>query len=195
MASRDGVIQGAHLLYDGLPVHSLGEGALFTATRAHVARPCIADARELLGRLAEAAGVDATALRRSEPALMQRLDCLAALVQDEVAALRGYWEELRAALAARRASRPAYVRVVRRAQCLHRAGRKLLAQAGQTRACDPSVGPDRAGMLRGVVSRARRDWFSDVADFAVVVSRAPGSAAVLRPVAAESRADFDNNAG
>ena len=107
---RDGVIQGAYLLYDGLPVHSLGKDALFTATRAHLARPCIADARELLGRLTEAAGVDATALRRSEPALVRRLDRLAASVQDEVAASRGYWEGLRAALAARRASRPAHVR-------------------------------------------------------------------------------------
>ena len=46
------------------------------------------------------AGVDTTALRRSEPALMQWLDCLAASVQDEVAASCGYWEELRAALVA-----------------------------------------------------------------------------------------------
>ena len=103
---RDGVIQGARLLYDGLPIHLLGKGALLTAACAHLARPCIAGARELLGRLAEAAGVDATALRRSEPALMQRLDCLVASVQDEVAASCGYWEELCAALAMQRASRP-----------------------------------------------------------------------------------------
>ena len=140
-----------------------------------------------------------TALRRSEPALVQRLDCLAASVQDEVSASRGYWEELRAALAVQHASRPAHVRVVRRSQCLHCAaicaGRKLLAQAWQTRACDPSAGPDRAGMLRGVVSRERRAWFSELADITAAVAHAPGSAATLRPVAAESRADFDNNAG
>ena len=35
---RDGFIQGARLLYRRLPVHSLGEGALFTATCAHLAR-------------------------------------------------------------------------------------------------------------------------------------------------------------
>ena len=34
---RDGIIQGARLLYDGRPVHSLGEDALFTATCAHLA--------------------------------------------------------------------------------------------------------------------------------------------------------------
>ena len=73
---RNGIIQGARLLYDRVPVNSLDEGALFTTTCAHLARPCIAGARELLGRLAEAAGVDTTALRRSEPALMQRLECL-----------------------------------------------------------------------------------------------------------------------
>ena len=60
---HNGGIQGARLLYDGLPVHSLGEGALFTATCAHLAQLCIAGARKLLGRLTEAAGVDAAALR------------------------------------------------------------------------------------------------------------------------------------
>ena len=144
---RDGVSQGARLLYGGLPIHSLRP---FT-------RPCIAGARKLLGRLAEATGVNATVLRRSDPALMQRLDCLATSVHDGVAASRGYWEELRAVLAAQHASRPAYVRVVCCSQCLHHAGRKLLVQAWQTRACDPSVGPDRAGMLLGVVSCERRD--------------------------------------
>ena len=77
------------------------------------------------------------------------------------------------------------MRVVRRSQCLHRASRKLLAQAWQTRACDPSTGPDRAGMLRGVVSRECHDWFSELADITVAVAHAPGLAAVLRPVAAE----------
>ena len=98
-------------------------------------------------------------------------------------------------LAAQRASRPAHVRVVRRSQCLHRVGRKLLAQAWQTRACDPSVGPHRASMLCGFVSRERRAWFSKLAGITVAVAHAPGSAAALRPVAAESRAEFDNNAG
>ena len=192
---RDGIIQGAHFLYGGLPGHSLGEGALFTATCAHLARPCIAGACELPVRLAEAAGVDMATLRRSEPALMLRLGCLAASAQDEVVASRGYWEELRAALAAQRASRPPRVRVVRRSKCLRRVSCKLFAQAWQTRACDPSAGPDRAGMLRGAVSRERRDWFSELADITAAVARAPGSAAVLRLEAAESRADFDNNAG
>jgi hypothetical protein len=50
-------------------------------------------------------------------------------------------------------------------------------------------------MLRGVVSRERRAWFSELADITAAVAHAPGSAATLRPVAAESRADFDNNAG
>ena len=72
-------------LYDGLAIHSLGEGTLFDATWAHLGRPCIAGARELLEFLAEAADIDMTALGRSKPALMQRLDCLAAPVQDEVA--------------------------------------------------------------------------------------------------------------
>ena len=119
---------------------------------------------------------------------------MAASVKDEVAASHGYWEELREALAAQRASRPGHMRVVRRSQCLHHASRKLLAQAWQTRACDPSTGPDRAGIPCGVVSRERRDWFSELADIPVAVTRAPGSTAVLRPVAAESREDFDNNA-
>ena len=81
------------------------------------------------------------------------------------------WEELRAALAAQHASCPARVRVVRRSQCLHRVSPKLLAQAWQTRACDSSTGPDRAGMLRGVVSRERRHWFSELADVTVAVLR------------------------
>jgi hypothetical protein len=34
---HDGTVRGECVLYDGLPVHSLGEGALFTATCAHLA--------------------------------------------------------------------------------------------------------------------------------------------------------------
>ena len=126
---------------------------------------------------------------------MQQLECLAASVQDEVAALCGYWEELHAALAAQRASRPACVRVVRRSQCLYFVSCKLLAQACQTQVCDPSTRPNCAGMLRGTVICERRDWFSELADVTVAVARAPGSAAVLRPVTAKSREDFNNNAG
>ena len=48
VALRDGVVDGAHLLYSRLPIHSLGEGALFYVTCAHLARPCIADADELV---------------------------------------------------------------------------------------------------------------------------------------------------
>ena len=62
---------GARLMYDGLPVHSLGDGALFKATCDHLTRPCVAAVHELLARFAEAAGVDITALRWSEPALVQ----------------------------------------------------------------------------------------------------------------------------
>ena len=156
---------------------------------AHLTRPCIAGARKLLGRLAEATGVNATVLRRSDPALMQGLDCLATSVHNGVAASRGYWEELRAVLAAQHASRPAHVRVVCCSQCLHHAGRKLLVQAWQTRACDPSVGPNRAGMLLDVVSCKRRDGIT------AAVTHAPRSATMLQLVAAESRTDFDNNAG
>ena len=129
-----------------------------------------------------------TALRRSELALMHRLDCLATSVQDEVAASRSYWEELRAALATQRASRPPRARMVRRSQCLHHASHIsfCMAQACQTQACDPSTGPDRAGMLRGVVSRERRGCFSELAVITAAVARAPGSAPMLRPVAADS---------
>ena len=129
---RAGVVHGAQLLYDGLPVHSLDEGELCTAVCEHLARPCIAKAPALLARLAGAAGVDLTALRRSVPALAQRLDCLAAVVQDAVSASRDYWEELSAVLVAQRAARPARARVVCRSQCLHRGRHKLLAQARQT---------------------------------------------------------------
>ena len=38
------VERGARLLYDGLPVHLLGEGQLCAAVTAHLGRPCIADA-------------------------------------------------------------------------------------------------------------------------------------------------------
>ena len=68
----------------------------------------------LLDRLADAACVNVTALRRSEPSLVQRLECLAASVQEAVVASRGYWEELRKELAAQRVRRPARMRVVRR---------------------------------------------------------------------------------
>ena len=126
-----------------------------------------------------------------DPALMQRLDCLAASVQEEMVASRNYWEELRAEMAAQRARRPACARVVRRSQCLHRGCCKLLAHAWQTRACDPSTGPACAGMLRDTVSRACRDCFSEPARD----SCGDWTAAALRPAAAESCADFDNNTG
>ena len=72
-------------------------------------------------------------------------------------ALCDYWEELLAALATQRASRPARVCVVRRSQCLHRASRKLLMQAWQTWAYNPLTGPACVGMLKRIVSRERRD--------------------------------------
>ena len=129
---RAGVDHGAQLLYDGLQVHSLDKGELCTAVCEHLARPCIAKAPALLTRLARAAGVDLTALRRSVPALAQRLDCLAAAVQDAASASRDYLEELSAVLVAQRAARPARARVVHRSQCLRRGRRKLLARARQT---------------------------------------------------------------
>ena len=188
---RDGIIEGAHLLYNGLPVHSLGEGAVFHATCEHLARPCVADAHELLACLTAAAHVNPFTLRCSDLALMQQLECLAVAVQDEMGASCSFWEELRGELAEHRARCPARARVVRHSQCLHRRSRKLLAQAWQTQVCHPSTGPTCAGMLRGTVSRARREWFSKP----LCDGRKDGTAAVLRPAAAESRADFDNNAG
>ena len=56
---------GARLLYDGLPVHSLGEDQLCKAVAAHLDRPCIADAEQLLRDLVSAAALDVDALRRS----------------------------------------------------------------------------------------------------------------------------------
>ena len=84
-----------------------------------------------------------------------------------------------------------------RSVCIVRAVRTLLVQAWQTQVCDPSAGPTNcAGMLRGVISYERRaPWFSELADITVAVAHAPRSAAALRPVAAGSHADFDNNAG
>ena len=57
---------------------------------------------------------------------MQRIECLAASVQEAVVASRGYWEELRDELAAQRARCPARARMVRQSQCLHHGSRKLL---------------------------------------------------------------------
>ena len=127
---RAGVVHGAQLLHDGLPVHSLDEGELCAAVCEHLAWPCIAKAPPVFGLArwpSGAAGVDLTALRRSVPALAQRLDCLTAAVQDAVSASRDYWKELSAVLVAQRAARPATARVVCRSQCLHRGHRKLLA--------------------------------------------------------------------
>ena len=75
---RESGIKGACLLYDGLPVHSLGQGASFKATCDHIARPCVAAARELLARFSEAAGVDMAALRRGR----SRGPCEAAWLRD-----------------------------------------------------------------------------------------------------------------
>ena len=52
------VARGARLLYDGLLVHSLGEGQLYTAVNAHLDRPCITDAECLLRDLASTAALD-----------------------------------------------------------------------------------------------------------------------------------------
>ena len=64
------VEKGARLLYDGLPVRSLGEDQLCKAVTAHLGRPCIADAERLLGDLASTAALDMVALQRSSPSLM-----------------------------------------------------------------------------------------------------------------------------
>ena len=154
----------------------------------------------LLGELADAAArawVDVAALRRSSPGLAQRLDCLAAAVQDAVQESRAFWMELCTVLTAQRAARPAQARVVRSSLCLHRRRRKLLMTAWQTRACDPSTRPACAGLLRGVVSRERRALFSGVTELADVLTA--GNAArdfsvALQPASAESRQDFDNHA-
>jgi hypothetical protein len=164
------VVQGSRLLYDRLPVHSLGEGELCRAVCDHLAQPCIRDAPLLLEELTDAAGVDVAALRRSLPSLAQRPDCLAAAVQDAVQESRAFWMELCAVLAAQRAARPTRARVVRSSLCLHRRQRKLLTKAWQTRACDPSTGPACAGLLRGVVSRERRALFSNAVELADVLA-------------------------
>ena len=57
------VERGARLLYDGLPVHSFGEGQLCTAVSAHLDRPCITDAEVLLCDLASTAALDMPALQ------------------------------------------------------------------------------------------------------------------------------------
>ena len=54
--------QGARLLYDGLPVHSLGEDQLCEAVTAHLGWPCIVDVERLLGNLASAAALNMVAL-------------------------------------------------------------------------------------------------------------------------------------
>jgi hypothetical protein len=215
------VKQGTQLLYDGLPVHSLGEGELCAAVNAHLGRPCIADAECLLRDLTSAAALDMAALHGSDPDLARTLERHAAEIQTAVEASRAYWLELADVLAAQRQARPARTRVVRRSQCLHRKHRKLATKGWQPRAYDPDTRPACAGMKRGVVSRGRRALFSDI----VVVpapagvaaqggrgpsspssrERASGEAArrdVLAPQARarrssppRSREDFDNNAG
>ena len=139
-----------------------------------------------------------TALRRSTPGLAQRLDCLAEAIQDAVRESRIFWTELAAVLAELCAARPARTRVLQTSQCLHRGKRKLLVNAWQTCACDPATRPACAGLVRGVVSRERRSYFSSV-DELVGVATAGGGAqdpsAALRPASTESRKDFDNHAG
>ena len=156
------VERGARLLYDGLPVHSLGEGQLYTAVNAHLGRPCIADAECLLRDLASAAALDMTALRRSSPDLVRTLERRAAEVQTAVEVSRAYWLEMADVLAAQRRARPARLRVVRRSQCLHHKRRRLATKGWQPRAYDPDTKPACAGMKRGVVSRDRRALFSDI---------------------------------
>ena len=215
------VVRGARLLYDGLPVHSLGEGQLCAAVDAHLGRPCIADAECLLRSLASAAELDVAALRRSSPDLAQALERRAAEVQAPAEVSRAYWLEMAGVLAAQRQARPAHVRVVRRSQCLHHKRRRLAAQGWQPRAYDPGTKPTCAGMRRGVVSRDRRAHFSDVmvgpADVTAVArgdrcpsspssrERTSGEAArqdvlasqahARRPPPSPSREDFDNHAG
>ena len=140
----------------------------------------------LLCALAENVGIDATALRRSAPALAQRLDCLAEGAQDAVRASCAFWEELSAVLAAQRDARPARAWVVRRSQCLHCGHWKLLVKAA------------RAGLVCRVVSRERRALFSGVVELAGIVGAdglARDLSAALRPPATQSCEDFDNNAG
>ena len=157
--NREEVERGSQLLYDGLPVHSLGEEQLCLAICEHLDRPCIKVVSLLLEDLASAAGSDVAALRRSTPGLAQRLCCLADAVEDAVRESRTFWLKLAAALAEQRAARPAHTRLVRTSQCLHCGKRKLLAKAWQTRAYDPATRPACAGLVRGVVSRERRAHF------------------------------------
>ena len=156
------VERGARLLYNGLPVHSLGEGQLCTAVTAHLDQPCIADEGCLLRDLASAAALDVAALRRSSPDLARTLKSRAAEVQAAVEASWAYWLEMAELLAAQRQARPARLRVVRRSQCLHHRHRRLATKGWQPRAYDPDTKPACAGLLRGVVSRDRRALFSDI---------------------------------
>ena len=128
------VERGARLLYDGLPVHSLGEDQLCRAATAHLGRPCIADAERLLSDPASAAALDMAALRRSSPDLARRLERRAAEIQTAVEASRAYWLEMAEVLAAQRQARPAHLRVVRASQCLHHRRRRLTAKGWQPRA-------------------------------------------------------------
>ena len=109
-----------------------GAGELCQAVCDHLAQPCIRDAPLLLGELANAAGVDVTALQQSSPGLAQQLDCLSAAVQNAVQESCAFWMELCAALTAQRAVRLARARVVCSSLCLHWRQRKLLVKARQT---------------------------------------------------------------
>ena len=215
------VERGTRLLYDGLPVHSLGEGQLCAAVSAHLGRPCIADTECLLRDLTLAAALDVVALRGSSPDLARTLERRAAEVQAAVEVSRAYWLEMADVLAAQRQARPARTRVVRRSQCLHRQRRKLATKGWQPRAYDPDTRPACAGMKRGVVSRERRALFSDIvvvpapAGVAARGGRGPSSpssrerasgeaarrdvlapqARARRPPPPLSREDFDNHAG
>ena len=154
--------RGARLLYDGLPVHSLGEDQLCKAVMVHLGRPCIADAERLLRDLASAAALDMVALRRSPPSLVRRLERRAAEIQTAVKTSRDYWLEMATVLAEQREARPAHLRVVRSSQCLHHGRRRLAARGWQPRAYDPDTKLACAGLVRGVVSRDRRALFSDI---------------------------------
>ena len=99
------VVQGSRLLYGRLLVHSLGAGELCWVVCDHLTQLCIRDAPLLPEELADAAGVDVAALRRSSPSLAQRLDCLAVAVQDVVQESCTFWMELCAVLMAQHAAR------------------------------------------------------------------------------------------
>ena len=123
------VWQGAQLLYNGLSVHSLGEAQLCQAVTAHLGLPCIADAERLLSDLASAATLDMTALRRSSPGLVWKLECCAAEIQTTIQASWGCWLEMAAGLAEQREARPAQLRVVHSSQSSHHCGRRLTQKA------------------------------------------------------------------